>query len=85
MGSPFLSLAVLLPPPCTLGPGELMGLIAGSSFFGKTILLILLVMSLLSWAVFIDKARNLGRIRSGHMAFWQVCEGWLDQGAPSGG
>lgn len=85
MGSPFLSLAILLPPSCTLGPGELMGLIAGSSFFGKTILLILLVMSLLSWAVFIDKARSLGRIRNGHMAFWQECEGWLDQGAPARG
>ncbi len=39
-------------------------------------------MSVLSWAVFIDKARTLGRIRNGHLAFWKECEQWLDRGAP---
>ena len=47
----------------TMGPGELLGLILDTTFFGKTILLVLLVLSLTSWAVFIDKARTLGRIR----------------------
>jgi len=62
----------------TLGPGELLGLIADMTFFGKFILLTLLVMSVLSWAVFIDKARTINRIRSGHLEFWARCEEWLD-------
>jgi len=62
----------------TLGPGELLGLILDTTFFGKTILLVLLVLSLTSWAVFIDKARTLGRIRQGHLEFWTRCEDWLE-------
>jgi len=62
----------------TMGPGELLGLVAESTFFGKTILLVLLVLSLLSWAVFIDKARTLARLRAGHLEFWAQCEQWLD-------
>lgn len=54
----------------TLGPGELLGLIGDTTFFGKFILLVLLVMSVMSWAVFLDKARNLARIRVGHGDFW---------------
>ncbi len=84
MTSAILTVAALHPVPGTLGPGELMGLVAGSSFFGKGVLLILLVMSVLSWAVFIDKARTLGRIRAGHLDFWRQCEQWLDQGTPGG-
>ena len=41
-----------------------------STFFGKFILLVLLVLSVMSWAVFIDKARTLARIREGHLEFW---------------
>jgi len=62
----------------TLGPGDLLGLIADTTFFGKFILLVLLVMSVTSWAVFIDKARTLARIRRGHLEFWTHCEDWLD-------
>jgi biopolymer transport protein ExbB/TolQ len=62
----------------TLGPGELLGLILDTTFFGKTILLVLLALSVMSWAVFIDKARQLARIRAGHLEFWQRCEAWLD-------
>ena len=51
----------------TLGPGDLLGLIADSTFFGKFILLVLLVLSVMSWAVFIDKARQMSRIRTGHL------------------
>ena len=61
-----------------LGPGELVSLVVESTFFGKFILLVLLVLSVMSWAVFIDKARTLGRIRAGHAAFWEKCESWLD-------
>jgi len=85
MSSEFISMAAMHVVPCTLGPGELMGLVSGSSFFGKGVLLILLVMSVLSWAVFIEKARTLGRIRAGHLQFWKHCENWLDQGSPPGG
>jgi biopolymer transport protein ExbB/TolQ len=70
-----------MPASCvlaTLGPGELLGLISDSTFFGKFVLLVLLVLSVMSWAVFIDKARNLARIRSGHLEFWKLCEEWLD-------
>lgn len=66
-----------------LGPGEILGLVADSTFFGKFILLVLLVLSVMSWAVFIDKARALGRIRDGHQGFWEHCEAWLEN--PGGG
>ncbi len=62
----------------TLGPGELVGLVTDSTFFGKFILLVLLFLSVMSWAVFIDKARTMSRIRAGHQEFWGKCEGWLD-------
>lgn len=61
----------------TLGPGELLSLVLDTTFFGKTILLVLLVMSVMSWAIFFDKARTLGRIRGGHLEFWTACEDWL--------
>lgn len=64
--------------PGMLGPSELMGLIADTTFFGKGILLILMVLSLMSWAVFFDKARTLARIRGGHVSFWGRCDQWLD-------
>jgi biopolymer transport protein ExbB/TolQ len=62
----------------TLGPGELLGLMADTTFFGKTILLVLLVLSVMSWAIFIDKARTLARIRRGHLEFWTRGEDWLE-------
>ena len=68
----------------TLGPGELVGLVTDSTFFGKFILLVLLFLSVMSWAVFIDRARTLSRIRTGHQEFWGRCETWLDSGAADG-
>ena len=68
----------------TLGPGELVGLVTESTFFGKFILLVLLFLSVMSWAVFIDKARTLSRIRAGHQEFWGKCEAWLDSGEAVG-
>ncbi len=83
---PALFLVNSLPPVlATLGPGELWSLIGTSSFFGKGILLILLTMSVLSWAVFLDKARTLNRVRAGHLLFWQQCESWLDGALPTHG
>jgi biopolymer transport protein ExbB/TolQ len=68
----------------TLGPGELVGLVTDSTFFGKFILLVLLFLSVMSWAVFIDRARTLSRIRVGHQEFWGRCETWLDSGSTDG-
>ncbi len=68
----------------TLGPGELVGLVTESTFFGKFILLVLLFLSVMSWAVFIDKARTMSRIRAGHQVFWEKCEIWLDSGSANG-
>ena len=68
----------------TLGPGELVGLVTESTFFGKFILLVLLFLSVMSWAVFIDKARTMSRIRAGHQVFWEKCELWLDSGSVTG-
>ena len=61
-----------------LGPSELLGLVMDTTFFGKGILLVLLVLSVMSWAVFIDKARTLSRIRQGHTEFWGLVDAWLD-------
>jgi len=44
------------------------------------ILLSLLVLSILCWAVMLDKARTLSAIRSGHREFWDRCEVWLGGG-----
>ncbi len=82
---PAFHSAITLPPVlATLGPGEMWGLVGGSSFFGKGILFVLLIMSVLSWAVFLDKARSLNRIRAGHSDFWRQCEAWLDGTLSSG-
>jgi len=72
------SFGASVPFLATLGPGELINLVLESTFFGKSILLILGVMSVMSWAVFIDKVRTMSRIRSGHLEFWERCETWLD-------
>ncbi len=69
----------------TLGPGELVGLVTESTFFGKFILLVLLFLSVMSWAVFIDKARTMSRIRAGHQEFWGKCETWLDSADTANG
>ena len=71
-----------VPLPALLGPGELMGLVMDSTFFGKGILLVLLVLSVLSWAVLADKGRTLLNIRSGHAKFWKQFDRWLDGDLP---
>jgi len=71
-----MSIALL---PLTLGTADLVGLMAESTFFGKAIYLILLVLSVVSWAVMLEKARLFARIRSGHRQFWGRLEDWLDR------
>lgn len=76
----LLPFQVMAGPPvlAAMGAGELMGMVTASSLFGKLILLALLIMSVLSWAVFIEKARTFARIRLGHQRFWNLCDSWLD-------
>ena len=64
--------------PAILGPGELVSLMMDSTFFGKGILLVLLGLSLMSWAVVVDKVRTFSAIRAGHVKFWKQCDLWLD-------
>lgn len=61
-----------------LGTSELLSLLADTTFFGKFILLVLLVLSVVSWAVMVEKARHLTRIRNGHLRFWEELENWLE-------
>jgi len=61
-----------------LGTSELVGLMADTTFFGKLILLVLLVLSVMAWAVMIEKGRLLARIRTGHLHFWNLLDDWLD-------
>ncbi len=68
----------LVPFLAELGPQELADLIGISSLFGKLILLLLLLLSILSWAVMIEKARTFTRIRDGHFKFWTALDSWLD-------
>ncbi len=71
--------AAVAPAPFlgALTAGDLLNLVNTSTFFGKFILLVLLALSVLSWAVFIDKARVLARLRRGHFEFWDRCDRWL--------
>jgi len=62
----------------TLGTSELVSLLADTTFFGKFILLVLLVLSVVAWAVMAEKGRLLSRIRNGHRKFWDLLGDWLD-------
>lgn len=61
-----------------LGAGELFGLVADSTFFGKGILVVLSFLSVMSWAIFADKARSLQKIRKGHLEFWNRFDAFLE-------
>ncbi len=63
-----------------LGASELLGLLRDTTLLGKFVLLILFLLSVLSWAVMIDKARTLSAIRNGHARFWSLCEEWIERG-----
>ncbi len=64
--------------PAAMTAGDLLGLLHDTTLFGKIILLILLVLSILSWAVMIDKGRTLAQIRNRHVAFWRAARDWLE-------
>ncbi len=66
------------PAFATIGTTELVSLIADTTFFGKFILLVLLVLSVMSWAVMLEKGRQFARIRAGHLQFWDRLEDWLE-------
>jgi biopolymer transport protein TolQ len=67
-----------------LGASELLGLLRDTTLLGKLILLILMILSVLSWAVMIEKGRVLAAIRRGHLEFWGRCDEWLDQRLDAG-
>ncbi len=58
--------------------GDAFDLIAKTTIFGKLIMLTLMVISVVSWAVMIEKARLLAGIRRGHLDFWARCDAWID-------
>ncbi len=64
--------------PAILGPHELLSLMMESTFFGKGILIVLLVLSVMSWAVVTEKVRTFAAIKSGHTKFWKQCDLWLE-------
>ncbi len=66
----FLPLAVFT-------AGDAFEVISQTTIFGKLIMLTLLVISVVSWAVMVEKARLLANIRKGHLVFWARCEDWL--------
>ncbi len=77
--APMLATPILATPMlATFGTAEILGLVAETTFLGKTIMLTLAALSVLSWAVVIDKGRTFARVRRGHLQFWQTLDEWLD-------
>jgi biopolymer transport protein TolQ len=60
-----------------MGSQDLLNLMAETTIFGKLVLLVLLAISITSWAVLFDKARVLASFRRGHLRFWEQAEDWL--------
>lgn len=62
-------------PSIHLWPGSLTGelgqLVAGSSLLGKVVLLVLFVMSVLSWALMAERGRRLARAARSNARFWE--------------
>jgi biopolymer transport protein ExbB/TolQ len=68
----------LIPMLAEMRSHDLISLVSETTIFGKFILLVLLAISVTSWAVLIEKARLLAKYRKGHRAYWDQCESWLD-------
>ncbi|MBM4116499.1 hypothetical protein FJ251_01975 [bacterium] len=51
--------------------GDLGGLISGATLLGKIVLAILFAMSVLSWALMVERGRRLGRATRGNARFWE--------------
>ena len=68
-----------LPPSflAAMTAADLLGLLRDTTLFGRIVLLILLVLSILSWAVMIDRGRLLAGVRRRHLAFWRAAADWL--------
>ncbi len=65
-----------------LGPQDLLDMLIDTTLLGKIVLLLLLILSVLSWAVMFDKGRSLSRIRKGHREFWQRLASWREGREP---
>ncbi len=51
--------------------GDLGNLIAGTTLLGKFVLVILFVMSVISWALMVERGRRLGRAARSNGRFWE--------------
>lgn len=51
--------------------GDVGGLVLRSGVFAKLIILVLFILSVISWAVMAERSRRMARAQSGNRAFWQ--------------
>ena len=51
--------------------GDVGGLVARSGVFAKAIILILFILSVISWAVMAERGRRMNRAQTGNRAFWE--------------
>lgn len=51
--------------------GDVGGLIARSGVFAKLIILVLFILSVISWAVMAERSRRMARAQNGNRAFWE--------------
>jgi biopolymer transport protein TolQ len=62
-------------PPIALGLagnlGDIAGLVAHTTLLGKIVLLLLLFMSVFSWALMVERWRRLARAAKGNARFWE--------------
>jgi biopolymer transport protein TolQ len=61
----------------SLGATEIIDLLRKSSFLGILDVVVLVLLSVLCWAVMFDRARLLAAVRRGHAEFWEQCDAWL--------
>jgi biopolymer transport protein TolQ len=61
----------------SLGAAEIIDLLRKSSFLGVLDVVVLVLLSVLCWAVMFDRGRLLAAVRRGHVEFWEQCHAWL--------
>lgn len=74
-------------PPLFLGAltsKDILDLVLQGTLLGKIIYLVLLGLSVMSWAVMIEKGRLLARYRKGHLEFWRRYGQWRAGGLSRG-
>ncbi len=61
----------------SLGAAEILDLLSKSSFLGILDVVVLVLLSVLCWAVMFDRGRLLASVRRGHLEFWDRCDAWM--------